>query len=86
MNTKKYSGNYINQSAGGDGLPSWYKLNRSINNEDVVLWYTVGLMHVPRLEDFPIMPVEYIGFKLQPNGFFDNNPSLDVPPSHHKSK
>ena len=80
------SGSYINQSAGGDGLSSWYKSNRSIKNEDVVLWYTVGLMHVPRLEDFPIMPVEYIGFKLQPNGFFDKNPSLDVPPAHHKLK
>ena len=48
----------------------------------MVLWYTTGLMHVPRPEDFPVMPVEYIGFKLQPVGFFDRNPALDVPPSH----
>ena len=27
------------------------------------------------------MPVEYTGFLLQPIGFFDRNPALDVPPS-----
>jgi primary-amine oxidase len=26
------------------------------------------------------MPVEYCGFHLMPYGFFDRNPSLDVPP------
>ena len=26
------------------------------------------------------MPVEYVGFTLQPFGFFDRNPALDVPP------
>jgi primary-amine oxidase len=31
------------------------------------------------------MPVEYTGFLLQPVGFFNRNPALDVPPSaqHH---
>lgn len=75
------SGSYVNQSAGGDGLPRWTEAGRSIEDEDVVLWYTAGLMHVPRLEDFPVMPVECIGFKLQPVGFFDRNPALDVPPA-----
>jgi primary-amine oxidase len=32
------------------------------------------------LEDWPVMPVQHIGFKLQPVGFFDRNPALDVPP------
>jgi primary-amine oxidase len=27
------------------------------------------------------MPVESIGFSLKPVGFFERNPSLDVPPS-----
>ena len=77
------SGSYVNMSAGGDGLPEWTKKDRSVKDEDLVLWYTAGLMHVPRPEDFPIMPVEYIGFKLQPVGFFDQNPALDLPRSAH---
>jgi primary-amine oxidase len=28
------------------------------------------------------MPVNAIGFHLLPQGFFDGNPALDVPPSH----
>ena len=36
--------------------------------------------HPARLEDWPVMPAQYAGFKLQPVGFFDRNPALDVPP------
>jgi primary-amine oxidase len=28
------------------------------------------------------MPVDTVSFWLKPVGFFDRNPSLDVPPSH----
>jgi primary-amine oxidase len=45
-----------------------------------VLWYTFGHHHVPRPEDWPVMPVATIGFSLKPVGFFDRNPALDVPP------
>jgi primary-amine oxidase len=45
-----------------------------------VLWYTVGSHHAPRPEDWPVMPVSYAGFLLQPVGFFATNPALDVPP------
>jgi primary-amine oxidase len=41
--------------------------------------HTVALMHVPRPEDWPVMPVEYTGFHLIPVGFFDQNPTLDLP-------
>ncbi len=71
------------QSPGGGGLPSYSK-NRNINNADIVVWHTFGLTHVPRPEDWPVMPVEYTGFTLVPVGFFDKNPSLDVPPSRHE--
>jgi primary-amine oxidase len=27
------------------------------------------------------MPVSTVGFMLKPSGFFDGNPSLDLPPS-----
>jgi primary-amine oxidase len=41
---------------------------------------TVGVHHVPRPEDWPVMPVNYTGFMLKPAGLFDRNPALDVPP------
>ena len=31
---------------------------------DVVLWYTFGVTHIARPEDWPVMPVEYTGFLL----------------------
>jgi primary-amine oxidase len=73
---------YPNLSAGGEGLPSYTAGDRPIENTDVVVWYSFGVNHVPRPEDWPVMPVEYAGFTLQPVGFFDQNPSLDVPPSN----
>lgn len=74
------AGEYPNQHAGGAGLPTWTQANRSIVDTDIVLWYTLGINHVPRLEDWPVMPVRVAGFLLQPVGFFERNPSLDVPP------
>jgi primary-amine oxidase len=46
-----------------------------------VVWYTMNHHHVPRPEDWPVMPVARIGFELKPWGFFDQSPALDVPPS-----
>ena len=75
------AGEHPNLHPGGDGLPAWTEANRSIEDTDIVVWHTVGVTHVPRPEDWPVMPVEYCGFMLQPVGFFDRNPTLDVPPS-----
>ena len=74
------AGAYPNGHAGGDGLPAWTAADRSIEAADVVLWYTFGAHHVPRPEDWPVMPVVKIGFMLRPRGFFDRSPALDVPP------
>lgn len=74
------AGEYPNQHPGGAGLPEWIAADRSIVNEDIVLWYTFGMHHVARLEEWPIMPVSSAGFRLVPDGFFDRNPTLDVPP------
>jgi primary-amine oxidase len=74
------AGEYPNQHAGGAGLSAWTQQNRGIENTNVVTWYTLGVTHVTRLEDYPVMPVRYAGFILQPTGFFDRNPALDVPP------
>ena len=76
------AGDYPNQHAGGAGLPEWTLADRTIEDTDIVLWYTLGSPHVPRLEDWPVMPVVTCGFALKPVGFFDANPALDVPPTH----
>jgi primary-amine oxidase len=75
------AGEYPYQHEGGDGLPRWSKADRSLENEDVVMWYVFGLNHIPRLEDWPVMPVERLGFILKPVGFFKRSPAMDVAPS-----
>jgi primary-amine oxidase len=74
-------GEYPNQHRGGLGLPEWTAADRSLEIEDLVLWHTFGISHIARLEDWPVMPVERCGFRLSPWGFFDRNPTLDVPPT-----
>jgi primary-amine oxidase len=73
------AGPYINQSKGGEGLVKWTKANRRVEDQDVVLWYTMGITHIPRPEEWPVMNIHHLGFKLMPSGFFDRNPGLDVP-------
>ncbi|QEH33802.1 Copper methylamine oxidase precursor [Aquisphaera giovannonii] len=75
------AGDYPNQSPEDRGLALWTKADRGLVREDLVLWYTFGHTHVPRTEDWPVMPVASIGFWLRPDGFFDGNPALDVPAS-----
>ncbi|MFT3700867.1 MAG: primary-amine oxidase [Agriterribacter sp.] len=79
------AGNYPNQSQGGDGLIKWTAQNRTVKDTDIVLWYTMGHTHIPRPEDYPVMPTAYIGFLLKPLGFFNENPANDVPPSPSKA-
>ena len=80
---RRAAGDYPNQHAGGDGLPRWTAADRSLVDTDIVVWHTFGVTHVPRPEDWPVMPVEYCGFLLVPVGFFDRNPALDVPAAPH---
>jgi primary-amine oxidase len=77
---ERYSaGDFVNQHPGNAGLPSFVAQDRNIDGEDIVVWHTFGLTHFPRPEDWPVMPVDYAGFKLKPVGFFDRNPALDTP-------
>jgi primary-amine oxidase len=75
------TGDFVNQHSGGAGLPSFIAADRDLDGQDIVLWHTFGLTHFPRVEDWPIMPVDTAGFKLRPEGFFDRSPVLDVPAS-----
>ena len=70
------AGDYPNQHPGGDGLPAWTAADRPLENTDLVLWHTFTAHHVVRPEDWPVMPVTTVGFKLRADGFFDG-----IPPS-----
>jgi primary-amine oxidase len=73
------AGDLPNQHPGGAGLPEYVAADRDIDGRDIVLWHTFGMIHFPRPEDWPVMPVARCGFSLQPVGFFDRNPILDLP-------
>lgn len=47
---------------------------------DPVIWYSFGITHFVRPEDFPVMPCETVGFHLKPFGFFSVNPGVDLAP------
>jgi primary-amine oxidase len=77
---RRAAGDFPNQHPGGAGLPAWTAADRPVADTDIVLWHTVGTTHFCRPEDFPVMPVEYVGFTLKPFGFFDRNPAIDLAP------
>jgi primary-amine oxidase len=74
------AGDYPNQSSPGQGLPSWTAHSRSIEDTDIVLWYTMGFHHIPSSEDWPVYNLGWHSVTLKPYNFFDQNPALDVPP------
>ena len=73
------AGDFVNLHPGGAGLPAWTAANRNVDDSDIVLWHTFGLTHFPRVEDWPIMPVDTSGFVLKPHGCFGRNPAMDIP-------
>jgi len=76
------AGKYTNQSRGGTGVRSWANRKDNVENSDIVVWVQFGINHVPRIEDFPVMPCEIIKVSLKPVNFFDKNPAIDVAPSN----
>jgi primary-amine oxidase len=75
------AGKYTNQSRGGEGVRTWAARGQDVKDKDIVVWVQFGINHIPRIEDFPVMPVEIIKVGLKPVNFFDRNPAIDVPPS-----
>ena len=75
------AGEFVANSDGSDGLAELVKQDRPIENTDIVLWHCFGLHHVVRPEDFPVQPCISCGFSLAPAGFFEVNPSNNLPPS-----
>ncbi|KAK3672150.1 hypothetical protein LTR78_007903 [Recurvomyces mirabilis] len=74
-------GKYTNQSRGGTGVRGWANRAERIVDEDLVVFVQFGINHIPRIEDFPVMPCEVIKVSFKPVNFFDRNPAIDVPPS-----
>ncbi|MGH7552253.1 MAG: primary-amine oxidase, partial [Longimicrobiales bacterium] len=73
------AGMYPTLSKPGEGLPKWTSSNRAVEKTDIVLWYTMGMHHMVRAEDWPVMPVVWNSFELRPFDFFDRNPTLNQP-------
>ncbi|KAH6693560.1 copper amine oxidase [Plectosphaerella plurivora] len=62
-----------------DGVSDAAARNDDVLNEDVVVWSVFGLTHNPRIEDWPVMPVEIMELHITPSDFFTRNPAIDVP-------
>ncbi|NND49516.1 MAG: tyramine oxidase, partial [Rhizobiales bacterium] len=73
------AGDYPNLSLGGDGLPAFAADSEAVENTDLVLWANIGMHHVTRVEDWPVMPVRWHKLTLRPFNFFDQNPAFDLP-------
>ena len=73
------AGDHPTLSEPGMGLPEWTAADRPIRDRDIVVWHTIGMHHLPRSEDWPVMPTMWYGFELRPFDFFDRNPALDLP-------
>lgn len=72
------SGEFPNQSGSTSAGLAAFTNDEALQGQDIVLWYTLGFTHLARPEDYPVMPAESIGFKLQPRGFFRENPALEL--------
>jgi primary-amine oxidase len=60
----------------GQGLPAYIADDQPLIEKDVVLWFTFGVTHVPRPEEWPVMNMHKTGFMLMPVNFFSRNPML----------
>ncbi|KAF1915674.1 copper amine oxidase [Ampelomyces quisqualis] len=57
----------------------------NVEDEDLVLWNVFGLTHNPRVEDWPVMPVEIYQVQFKPSDFFERNPAIDFPSTKNQA-
>ncbi|KAN0071824.1 Copper amine oxidase, enzyme domain containing protein [Elaphomyces granulatus] len=62
-----------------DGVSDAVKRSDPVKDDDVVVWSVFGITHNPRVEDWPVMPVEVFQLMIRPADFFCKNPAIDVP-------
>ena len=74
------AGEFTNQSySERGGVADAVARNDDVGDADVVVWNVFGLTHNPRVEDWPVMPIEKHELHIRPADFFERNPALDVP-------
>ncbi|KAK7464255.1 peroxisomal copper amine oxidase [Stygiomarasmius scandens] len=78
------AGKYVPQTreAPADSIGKWAKGTDKLDTEkgeDILVFLTLGTTHIPRPEDWPVMPAETMSVHLKPMHFFDRNPAMDVP-------
>jgi primary-amine oxidase len=72
-NPKEFPFSAADSRALRSALPT-YVNNESVDGADVVVWYVLHHHHLPRTEDYPAMPMEWVGFCLMPRDFLDGSP------------
>jgi primary-amine oxidase len=70
------AGEYPNTRGKSDGLRQWTNDDENLVGKDLVVWYNLGITHMVRPEEWPIMNTHTLGFSLVPFGFFDSNPAI----------
>ncbi|KAI0154251.1 copper amine oxidase [Xylariaceae sp. FL1272] len=77
--SKKEEGGVKDMVARGDWFVDGGEGEGQGRRSSPVVWNVFGLTHNPRVEDWPVMPVEIHQFHIRPADFFTSNPALDIP-------
>ncbi|GEM47651.1 amine oxidase [Deinococcus cellulosilyticus NBRC 106333 = KACC 11606] len=70
------AGDHPTNNPAPGGVQDYVQNDEPLQNQDVVLWYTLGVTHIPRPEEWPVMNAHVVGFTLEPVGFFSRNPMI----------
>ena len=73
------AGPYPNQAMPdyADTLSRYASADR-VYDRDIVVWYSLGMTHFPRPEDYPVMSNARTGVTFHPDGFFQRNPAVGL--------
>eukprot|EP01026_Neomeris_dumetosa_P012707 TRINITY_DN1442_c0_g1_i1.p1 TRINITY_DN1442_c0_g1~~TRINITY_DN1442_c0_g1_i1.p1 ORF type:complete len:922 (-),score=128.35 TRINITY_DN1442_c0_g1_i1:373-3138(-) len=54
-----------------------YLNGENIRQQDLVAWIMVGVQHLPRTEDVPVVSAISTGFHIEPRNYFDHMPGIN---------
>ena len=84
-NERHAAGRYTNEAVFSGGVTEFVRDAAPIQDEDIVLWYTVGFHHITRAEDGPVLPTRWHEFTLRPVNYFDRSPASDLAPNFQQT-